>query len=68
MNLYAHCLTKEIHVGKLEITLTREKFFHSNIYYYQIFKKRELKLRNIIIWNFGHGFLKQHFYEFQIGT
>jgi adenine-specific DNA-methyltransferase len=26
-----------------------------DIYYYQIFKKHDLKLRNRIIWHFGHG-------------
>lgn len=29
--------------------------FPLDIYYYQIFKKFDLKLRNRIIWHFGHG-------------
>jgi DNA modification methylase len=29
--------------------------FPLDIYYYQIFKKHDLKLRNRIIWHFGHG-------------
>ncbi|MDR2466573.1 MAG: site-specific DNA-methyltransferase [Prevotellaceae bacterium] len=29
--------------------------FPLDIYYYQIFKKHKLKLRNRIIWHFGHG-------------
>jgi len=33
----------------------RGEIFPLDIYYYQIFKKRGLKLRNRIIWHFGHG-------------
>lgn len=31
------------------------EIFPLDIYYYQIFKKNNLKLRNRIIWHFGHG-------------
>jgi len=31
------------------------EIFPLDIYYYQIFKKFDLKLRNRIIWHFGHG-------------
>jgi DNA modification methylase len=31
------------------------EIFPLDIYYYQIFKKQGLKLRNRIIWHFGHG-------------
>ena len=31
------------------------EIFPLDIYYYQIFKKHNLKLRNRIIWHFGHG-------------
>ena len=31
------------------------EIFPLDIYYYQMFKKRGLKLRNRIIWHFGHG-------------
>ncbi|MBP7542293.1 MAG: site-specific DNA-methyltransferase, partial [Ignavibacteriaceae bacterium] len=31
------------------------EIFPLDIYYYQIFKKHGLKLRNRIIWHFGHG-------------
>lgn len=31
------------------------EIFPLDIFYYQIFKKRGLKLRNRIIWHFGHG-------------
>src|SRR5688572_2258228 len=31
------------------------EIFPLDIYYYQIFKKLGLKLRNRIIWHFGHG-------------
>lgn len=31
------------------------EIFPLDIYYYQIFKKLKLKLRNRIIWHFGHG-------------
>jgi len=33
----------------------RGEIFPLDIYYYQIFKKHGLKLRNRIIWHFGHG-------------
>ncbi|MCB8949168.1 MAG: site-specific DNA-methyltransferase [Ardenticatenaceae bacterium] len=33
-----------------------KEIFPLDIYYYQMFKKRGLVLRNRIIWHFGHGF------------
>lgn len=35
--------------------IDRGEVFPLDIYYYQIFKKHGLKLRNRIIWHFGHG-------------
>lgn len=33
----------------------KSEVFPLDIFYYQLFKKRDLKLRNRIIWHFGHG-------------
>ena len=35
--------------------INKGEVFPLDIYYYQIFKKHGLKLRNRIIWHFGHG-------------
>lgn len=35
--------------------VNKGEIFPLDIYYYQIFKKHNLKLRNRIIWHFGHG-------------
>ncbi len=35
--------------------VNKGEIFPLDIYYYQIFKKHKLKLRNRIIWHFGHG-------------
>lgn len=35
--------------------VSKGEVFPLDMYYYQIFKKRGLKLRNRIIWHFGHG-------------
>lgn len=35
--------------------VNKGEVFPLDIYYYQIFKEYELKLRNRIIWHFGHG-------------
>jgi len=35
--------------------VNKGEVFPLDIYYYQIFKKQGLKLRNRIIWHFGHG-------------
>lgn len=35
--------------------VNKSEVFPLDIYYYQIFKKYKLKLRNRIIWHFGHG-------------
>lgn len=35
--------------------VNKGEIFPLDIYYYQIFKKHGLKLRNRIIWHFGHG-------------
>ena len=35
--------------------VSKGEVFPLDIYYYQIFKKFKLKLRNRIIWHFGHG-------------
>jgi len=35
--------------------IDRGEVYPLDIYYYQIFKKHGLKLRNRIIWHFGHG-------------
>ncbi len=35
--------------------IEKGEVFPLDIYYYQIFKKQGLKLRNRIIWHFGHG-------------
>ncbi len=40
--------------------VNKGEIFPLDIYYYQIFKKLGLKLRNRIIWHFGHGLHAQH--------
>jgi len=40
--------------------VNKGEVFPLDIYYYQIFKKLGLKLRNRIIWHFGHGLHAQH--------
>jgi adenine-specific DNA-methyltransferase len=35
--------------------VNKSEVFPLDIFYYQLFKKRGLKLRNRIIWHFGHG-------------
>ena len=35
--------------------IEKGEVFPLDIYYYNIFKKHKLKLRNRIIWHFGHG-------------
>jgi len=35
--------------------IEKSEVFPLDIFYYQIFKKHKLKLRNRIIWHFGHG-------------
>ncbi len=35
--------------------INKGEVFPLDIYYYQIFKRHKLKLRNRIIWHFGHG-------------
>ena len=53
---YTECLLlPEISVGKSEIMLRRERCFPLDIYFYEIFKRFDLKLRNRIIWRFNHG-------------
>src|SRR5574338_28578 len=58
------CLTvlKKIEDGKFDLILTSPPYnvdkgevFPLDIFYYQIFKKQGLQLRNRIIWYFGHG-------------
>ncbi|MCD6117179.1 site-specific DNA-methyltransferase [bacterium] len=40
--------------------VSKGEVFPLDIYYYQIFKKLGLKLRNRIIWHFGHGLHASH--------